>query len=537
MSEPPSGVVVPDTRLHPVQLMVETVNALRRAIPFLVVTIFGGAPWWVNVTLSVLVLGVALAQWHVKKYSVVGGVVLLRSGLINRSVRVVPLTRITALEASQSLNQHLFGVWRLDVRSPADRNRAALSLACLSGRRLDELRAALGSVGRTTTSVAPRSRPGPSPIRRYLAWRHTTVASVPANGEQVIATLTTVEMLVAAVSDYMVPLIFLAALVVWFRFSEVVPVAAADFMERTIAPQGLLAVVITLLVAAVAAGVVLRTLRLHRFTLVRDGDVLRTSRGLWGTQSATIPLNRVQAIRLVEGLPRVLLGYCILQVEVAGIGRTHVRQRMLFPLVRTDDAATLVRRAVPDLPWPSDPLLVLPTRVHRRYLTLPLAYATGCTVLMLFLPGWWALLAVVPLPLGYALGIARAREARWRVDDRSVVFRWRRLLSRHTVVAHRGGAHLAELSSSRSKVKKGVAGFTMRFSSGRSAGIRYMADADALLLLHAVGRGFPRSTDAGDQLSMPPDHVHDIGFGGTAHLPDDVDSRPRGAGGRPARHR
>ena len=130
MSEPPLGVVVPDTRLHPVQLIVETVNALRKAIPFLVVTIFGGAPWWVSVSLSVFVLAIALVQWHVKRYSVVGGVVLLRSGLINRSVRVVPLTRITALEASQSLNQHLFGVWRLDVRSPADRNRATLSLAC-----------------------------------------------------------------------------------------------------------------------------------------------------------------------------------------------------------------------------------------------------------------------------------------------------------------------------------------------------------------------------------------------------------------------
>lgn len=489
MSEPRSGLVVPDTRLHPIQLIVETAKALRQAVPFLVVTIFGGAPWWVNVSLSVLVVGVAVAQWHVKKYSVLGGVLLLHSGVINKSVRFMPLTRITALEASQSLNQHVFGVWKLNIYSPGDRNRAALSLPCLSGRRLDQLRAAVGSVGQATMSVAPKSGPGPSPIRRYLAWRRTTVASVPADGRRVIATLTTVDMLVAAVTDYRVALIFLAALVVWFRFSEFVPVPAADLIQKIVAPQGVIAVVITLLVAAVAAGVVLGALRLHRFTLVRDGEVLRIRRGLWGTQSATIPVDRVQAVRIVEGLPRVLLGYCSLQVEVAGIGRTNVQQRMLFPLVRTDDAAALVRRAVPELPWPSGPLLVLPPRVHRRYLTLPLGYAAGCTVLMLFLPGWWQLAAVVPLPLACALGIARAREARWRVDDRSVVFRWRRLLSRNTVVAYRGGPHLTELSSSPSKVKKRVAGFTMRFSSGRRAGIRYMADSDALLLLHTVGRG------------------------------------------------
>src|SRR4249919_4044062 len=110
----------------------------------------------------------------------------------------------------------------------------------------------------------------------------------------------------------------------------------------------------------------------------------------------------------------------------------------------------------------------------------------GFTLLMLFLPGWWEPLAVLPVPLGFLLGIARAREARWWVDDQSVVLRWRRLLNRNTVIAHRGGPQLTELSSSPWKAKAGVAGFKMRFSSGRGAGIRYMVDSDALLLVHAA---------------------------------------------------
>ena len=98
------------------------------------------------------------------------------------------------------------------------------------------------------------------------------------------------------------------------------------------------------------------------------------------------------------------------------------------------------------------------------------------------------MVAILPLPLGYALGVARAREARWRVDDQSVVLRWRRLLRRNTVIAHRAGPQLTEFSSSPWKSKAGVAGFKMRFSSGRGGGIRYMVDSDALLLLHTVGR-------------------------------------------------
>ena len=114
-------------------------------------------------------------------------------------------------------------------------------------------------------------------------------------------------------------------------------------------------------------------------------------------------------------------------------------------------------------------------------------------MLMLVLPGWWASLAVLPLPLGFALGIARAREARWQVDSRSVLLRWRGVLNRNTVVAPCDGSQFTELSSSPWKAKAGVAGFTMWLPSRCGARIRYMADSDALRLLHAVGRTATRS--------------------------------------------
>jgi putative membrane protein len=297
-------------------------------------------------------------------------------------------------------------------------------------------------------------------------------------------------MLVAAVTDSSISLILLVVLVVWSRFSAYVPARASEFMNEIVEPQGTAVVVITLVAVAIAAGVVLGALRLNRFTLVRDGGVLRNRRGLLGKQTATIPIERVQAVRIVEGFWRMLLGYCSLQVEVAGIGPANVNQRMLFPLVRTDRAESLIRRALPELPWPSQPLLALPARVHRRYLTVPLGYAAGFTLLLLLLPNWWELAAILPVPLGIVLGVARARDARWQVDDQSVMLRWRRVLNRNTVIAHRGGSPLTELSSSPWKAKAGVAGFTMRFSSGRGAGIRYMVDSDALLLLHTVGRAW-----------------------------------------------
>ncbi len=486
-AHPPSsmGVAVPDTRLHPIYLVIETANTVRQAIPFLVVTILGGAPWQVNVALFVLIMMVATAQWYVRKYSVIAGVLRVRSGLINRTMRIVPISRITALEAHRSLVQRLIGVWGLNVQSPGDGAGAVVSLGSLSGRRLDELRVALESGRAHHGPVDERYAGRSKTIRRYLAWRHTESIG---KGPDVIAVLSTRDMLVATITNNTIPLIFAGALVVWFRFSEFVPERAADVMEHTVVPLGVIAVLVALVVIAIVGGVVWGALRLNRFTLIRDGDVIRNTRGLLGKQSATIPVRRVQAVRIVEGFTRSLLGYCSLQVEVAGFGRANTNQRMLFPFVRIDRAPALIRRVLPELAFPEQPLLPIPRRIYRKYYVVPLNYAYGFTLAMLFLPGWWAALAALPIPLAMVLGYFRGREARWGIDAETVTLRWRRIFARNTVIAHRAGVQSTEWSSSPWKAKAHVAGFEMHFSSGRRAKIRYMVDDDALMLLHAVGR-------------------------------------------------
>ena len=104
---------------------------------------------------------------------------------------------------------------------------------------------------------------------------------------------------------------------------------------------------------------------------------------------------------------------------------------------------------------------------------------------------------MLPLPLAVVLGYFRAREARWQLDEETVSLRWRRVLVRNTVIAHRAGVQSAEWMSSPWKARAHVAGFKIRFSSGRGAKVRYMVDSDALLLLHAVGRPDPSPEPAG----------------------------------------
>ena len=74
------------------------------------------------------------------------------------------------------------------------------------------------------------------------------------------------------------------------------------------------------------------------FTIVTaTDDRLLIRRGLSSRSEATVPVGRVRAVRVVEGLFRRPFGLCALTVEVTGYADEARAARTLFPLVRVSD--------------------------------------------------------------------------------------------------------------------------------------------------------------------------------------------------------
>lgn len=471
----PAGPTVPGTRLHPIYLLTETARTVRRAIPFLVVTVLGGAPWTVNLALFALIMTVAVAEWSVRRYSVTAGVFRLSSGLLQRSTRSVPLSRITSVAANRSLVQRLVGTWTLRIGVPSDRRGPLISLPSLSTHRMRELHDAL-TADRPTVSTG--TEPGPPDRPRPV----------------LLARLPTAHLLVAAATSALIPVLVAASIVGWVWFSRFVPAVPRTFMETTVEPRGQAAVVSALVAVGLVAAVGWTVSRQFHWNVYRDGGLLHVSGGMLIDRTSTVEVARVHAVRIVEGLWRGRLGYCAVQAEVAGMGRVSPLRRTLFPLLPTDRVASFVQAAVPELGWRPAPLHRVPPELHRRYLTVPTAWAAGlaaaAVVGLLLLgvgPASFAGLAI--LPLGPLLAAVRAREAGWWIDDDVVVLQWRRVLSRQTVVARRGGIQFAHQQASPFNVRRGVSGVSVRFSSGRSAAVSYLPDAVVAELMAGVHRG------------------------------------------------
>ena len=145
-----------------------------------------------------------------------------------------------------------------------------------------------------------------------------------------------------------------------------------DFVRRlveTLAPNWLMVLLILVpagLLLAWLLAIAGTVLAYAGFTLSREGDFLYIKRGLLERREATIPLSRIQAVRISEGLLRQPFGLASLRVESAGYGEDAGVSTMLFPLLPRDEVEEFLAAAAPEFAV-APAVEPLPRRALRRY--------------------------------------------------------------------------------------------------------------------------------------------------------------------------
>ena len=126
----------------------------------------------------------------------------------------------------------------------------------------------------------------------------------------------------------------------------------------------------------------------YRLTVAVAPDGLRVRAGLVETTAETIPRGRVQAVEIVEPILWRPLGWCRLEVDIAGRQRQKGEDRAegkqlhsLLPVGSREDAHGLLERIVADAPSPT----TRPPRRARwksplRYRNLAWAHTATCAV-------------------------------------------------------------------------------------------------------------------------------------------------------------
>ena len=447
-------------RLHGAAVLVYSASALRNfAFPLLVIvgaTLLGGefdargllrALTYGGIGLAAAVV-MGMIRWQTTTYTIDTEAIHHHTGFLSTKDTDVRLDRIQAIDVQQGPLQRLFGVFAVDVQTGAGAKGGEISLPALTPAAVEELRAARpGAVH----DVAREESEGRRLTGRELAVAALTagqlgiVLPVLAGGFQIVSELFDPESGEEAVR--------------WLPQSA-----------STIALVALALVVVAWLLSAAGA-----VIAFGGFTVVRDGDRLRIRRGLVQRSEATVPVDRIRAVRVVEGVFRRPFGLAALTVEVIGYAEEASAARTLFPLVRMRDVEAFLDEFLPELADDPVPSGRPPARAARRYFVWPLAIGAAFTAAAWFFVGP---VALVLLALSALYARAHWRAAAWRLRDGRLAVR-SLVVARTTVLAPARFRESHTLLQNLFQRRAGLADLSVAFGKSTTARIRHLEARDA----------------------------------------------------------
>jgi putative membrane protein len=396
-------------RLHPLTLLFAALNVARRLIFPAVIGAFSAsreAPgdflFWLALILTVPTLLFGAAKYISFRYRLGPDELIITSGILRRHHRVIPFSRVQNIEMRQHLLQQLAGVAELRIETAGGAGEAEADLTVLSRTEAERLR--LEVLARRQRSLADRTDQPEMP---------------PTEASRTLATLGTRDLVLAGATANEAGLIA-AALFGALQFFDPLLGGVVERVDvaRLPGPSAALLFLAGALALFIVLGWIVSILGsvigYHGFTLERNGGELRKRYGLVNRREGSIPLERVQAIRIEESLLRRPLGLASMKVATAG-GPVAERQRAgaeaFLPLARVNDLPSLVAGVFPELDLGALHFLPVHPRSRRRAFVRYAAVLVVTSSVASAIAGlqWAWLLLLLPAAYGIAVWQYRHR--------------------------------------------------------------------------------------------------------------------------------
>jgi putative membrane protein len=395
--------------------------------------------WW-GAIVPLLGLGVVwvVLEWWRRTWTLDGEVLRIEEGVLGRKLRVVPVDRIQQVDIRRRLVHRLLGVASLRVETGGGTGGSEVELDVLSLAQASALR-------ETLLARRSRARGGTDASTGRVAAGPAEPAAV---AERVVARLTIGQVILAGVTSARAAAA-LAVIGPIIQYADDLHIDVIGWVVDRVHPErvlevGVLAIataalttIVVWFVLAAGAGILID----YGFTMAIKGGDLVVRRGLLERREITMPLARVQVVRVGESWVRRLLGMATIQVFSGGTaGNEHVADRVAIPILPVAATGGIIDQLLPGAaPLPRLVRPPLPARrraIVRAAGTLALPGAILGSQALWSGPGWPAALAWIAAGaaagalLGVPFGIAawRARGHAWqrgRLFARNgVVVRW-----------------------------------------------------------------------------------------------------------------
>ncbi len=402
-------------RLHPVAMLLSLLRYAREAaLPLIFFVFVGGGSgyeWWHVIAIGALLLftiGNGVLGWFFYTYQVANNELRIHQGFIFRKKRFIPRERIQSIDFSEGLIQRLFSLVKVQIETAGGGGEPEVVMSALRREDAELLRSELYDKRKPILDEEMEELENPKSFEYKLSWRELLIAASTSGGIGVVLSFVVA---FASQVDDLLPDAFYESI-------------TERVMEATL-PYVLLAVAFLLLVSWIFS-VLGTVLKYGGFILTRMENDLIINRGILEKRQLTIPVHRIQAIRIVEGVLRQPFGYSVLYVESGGGGgKDEQFSTILFPLIKRKKVTEVLAEILPELAIHEE-YNSLPVRARRRYFfrfCIPVLLPIG--VISYFVP--YGAISILLLPIFALIGYLHFRDAASGVKNDVALLQFRQI--------------------------------------------------------------------------------------------------------------
>jgi putative membrane protein len=270
-----------------------------------------------------------VVYWRRFEYDLTEDTFDIRSGVLSRRTREIPLRRVQNVDLERNVLQRAFGLTEVRLETAGGSDTEA-QLRFVTEAEAERLRSEISRLKRGTSETGD-GEPAPEPEAELL------FSITPR--ELLVLGVVSVDLRLLSILTVVLPI-----LVPSLGMGTNGPFGPTTDPLLAFALSAPIATILLVFVAALVSGLYSVT-NYWDFELRRAEDELRYDRGLLQRFSGTIPLSKVQALSLTENVIARRLGYASLSVETAGYGPGDSSgSQSAVPIAERDRVVSLARK-------------------------------------------------------------------------------------------------------------------------------------------------------------------------------------------------
>lgn len=461
-------------RQHPIAAVSKVIDLIRQNFITILILIFIGTSntegyflYFLGGGFAVALIG-GLFGWWVFRYRVHQDELQIEKGVFVKNKIYMSKDRIQVIDITEGLLQRMFGLVQLEVKTAGGGTESA-TISAITREEAENLRTELRK--KHTGDQDHPDQKGEQPNRQAGDKEEEILASWKLSKRDLVA---------AAFTSGNFGLIASILGAISGQLDEFINEESIEYMYEMLPGYSNVTMIV-----AVVLGIILISWTLSflgvifnysDFKLEKTTKELIISTGLIERKHITVPFDRIQAVRFVEGIFRQPLGYGMMYLESAGFDQSQKgRSIVIAPYISKHDVTAFLKDYI-DIDHDPEEKIKPPAKALFRYIRRP------NYLLLIAIPVLWFLLdygwlAVVLIPMMGYLGWKRYKDAFISFDQELLELRYR-VVSRTTAFIKRKRIQHIKLTQNPFQVRKELLNLHAMVASGAGGLNLEVADLD-----------------------------------------------------------